>query len=226
MILSFLIFNKSKIILNKKKFQKKIISWSKKNKQEYPWRKKLPFWQGLICEMMLQRTKANQVEDVFTAFTKKFSNLKSLHQIKGKEVIKLLKPLGLEKRNQSIKNLLIKISKDKFKIKKNQLALEQIPGVGKYTASATLSFYGEIRATIVDSNISRMICRILGKNSTPETRRQKWLLNFMEEITPQYNFKEFNYGLLDLSMIVCSTKNPKCSKCPINDICKYYKNNY
>ena len=42
--------------------------WGRRNARAYPWREELPLWQALIAEVMLQRTRAEQVVLTFNQF--------------------------------------------------------------------------------------------------------------------------------------------------------------
>jgi len=58
-----------------KDFRKVLIRWFNKNKRDYPWRRTGDPFRILIAEMMLQRTKADQVLPVISIF---FLTLKPL----------------------------------------------------------------------------------------------------------------------------------------------------
>lgn len=46
-------------------FSQQLITWWMSNKRKFPWRKQLPLWKALLVEVMLQRTKADQVREPF-----------------------------------------------------------------------------------------------------------------------------------------------------------------
>lgn len=96
-------------------------------------------------------------------------------------------------------------------------ALVQLPGVGPYAASAYLSMHRDKRAPIVDSNVVRLVTRILGRTHDGETRRKKWLIELVERITPSQQVRNFNFALLDLAMKVCRPA-PLCDECPLADL--------
>ena len=72
-------------------FQKKILSWYKKNgRHNLPWRKKTnqTTYRILVSELMLQQTQVDRVIPKYTAFLKKFPTAKSLSQASTSEVLK------------------------------------------------------------------------------------------------------------------------------------------
>ena len=48
-------------------FRKKITYWFEKNAREYPWRETVDPYRFLAAEIMLRRTRADQVKDVILA---------------------------------------------------------------------------------------------------------------------------------------------------------------
>jgi len=51
-----------------------LLEWWSKHKVNYPWRRRIPMWQAIVAEIMLQRTKANQVVPVFSEFQHRTQN--------------------------------------------------------------------------------------------------------------------------------------------------------
>jgi len=52
--------------------QERLLSWGADNRREFPWRTRIPFWQGLLVEVLLQRTRAAQVSPVFDSLRRRF----------------------------------------------------------------------------------------------------------------------------------------------------------
>ena len=196
-----------------------LINWGKKNYSNFPWRASKNRFHALIVEVMLQRTKAEQVVPVYNAFTIRYPKPVYISSDKS-QLLSLLKPLGLFWRNKKIFYLINELSKrEKIPIKFNELV--KLPGVGQYAASAFLSLHLSFRATIIDSNVVRLWTRVFKIKKTGETRRKKDFLLLVDKITPQEKFREFNYAVLDLTRTICKPK-PLCNKCPLKANCKFY----
>jgi len=45
----------------------------------------------------------------------------------------------------------------------------------------------------------------------------KRLWSVSEQLVPSDNPRDFNQALMDLSALVCTVKDPKCSLCPIRN---------
>lgn len=210
---------------NKKKrefIKIKLLSWSKKNYSNFAWRRKNSPFHSLIAEILLQRTKAEQVEPVFVEFRKRFPSITSLQNSTEDEILKIIGSLGLYWRVKQIKRLASHLIDElNSRIPRSFNELNRIPGVGAYAASSFLSLHSGIRAPIVDSNIVRLYSRYFGFESDGETRRKRWLLNIADKLTPTKEFKIYNYALLDFTRKICTPK-PHCEKCILNKYCSYY----
>ena len=54
------------------KFSESVLEWTKVGLRDFPWRRTNDPYNILIAEIMLQRTKANQVKPVFEHFIQKY----------------------------------------------------------------------------------------------------------------------------------------------------------
>ena len=201
------------------------MKWGKKNFQHYPWRETIEPWHGLIAEILLQRTRANNVVPVYSEFIKIFPTPVDLANASVDEIEKVIFSLGLRWRAPLIQRLGIQLTQLEGKIPREKAELLKLAGVGPYVAAAWLSFHGSKRGTIIDANVVRFICRLIDQPMDGETRRKKWLLEIVENMTPIRAWKSYNYAILDFTMQICS-KRPKCEICPIGyKHCKYLQRN-
>jgi len=202
------------------KFRRKIFEWFKHNKRNFPWRDgKRSAYEILVAEILLQKTKAENIVDVYLDFVKRFPNPEKLSKAKFSELERLLKPLGLY-RNRS-RNL-IKLGKELVKTK-GKGDLKELPGVGPYIANAFLLTVFNKRLPVVDTNVRRLYERVFSVKSKPDPRRDKSIWGFAERVLPKKRYREFTWGILDFSAIICKKKNPKCNLCPLKSICDYYE---
>ena len=198
-----------------------LIEWGRKNFDNFPWRTTNNHFHALIAELMLQRTKAEQVLPIYSSFVTQY---KTVHNASANSssIMELLKPLGLNWRIRKIVELINELDLKGGKIPNNYAGLIELSGVGSYVASAYLSFHLGIRASIVDSNAVRLWSRFFGMKKSGEMRRKKELLMLVDEITPETDYKDFNYAVLDHTRKICKSK-PLCNDCSLSCYCEYYK---
>jgi A/G-specific adenine glycosylase len=174
--------------------------------------------------MLLRKTTARQVSNLFENFFSRFRDAKALSEAQEEEIRDLIKPLGMEyKRSSLLKKLAMEITKKNlFNITPSRKDLLNLPGVGPYAANAVLCFaYGE-DVPLVDVNVIRVFQRVFGFRS--QKRRVKddtafWKL--VAEVIPPGRARDFNLAIIDFAHKVCMPKKPKCTTCSLRVVCKY-----
>lgn len=200
--------------------RERLMAWGRTHYQEFVWRRRdLPVWQALVAEFLLLRTRAAQVEPVFGALQKRYPNPRAFGDAPDEELVDLVASLGLRWRGRLLVRLAREIGHRDGRIPLDPNELRRLPGVGDYVAAATLALHGGRRAVLVDSNIVRLLCRLVGSPFDGETRRRRWLREFADRLTPEAGYREYGYAILDHSMSVCRPRNPLCPECPLRDLC-------
>ena len=164
---------------------------------------------------MLQRTRADQVVPIFNQFRVRYPVPSALARATEEELTSLVEPLGLRWRGRLLHRLAQEIARLDGVLPLDQPALEALPGVGPYAAAATLSLHANRRAVPIDSNIVRVLCRLVGAPYDGETRRKRWLRDLAGALTPPRAHHVYNYAVLDLAALVCLPGTPKCDECPV-----------
>lgn len=199
-----------------------LFKWSQDNFDDFPWRSSDNPFHVLIAELMLQRTRAEQVVPVYNKFTARYPSIKDAAETNPDEILELLKPLGLEWRARNIVEVIQTLFTLGGIVPSNYDELKKLSGVGDYIASAFLSMHTGERAIIIDSNVVRIWGRIFGFETDAETRRKKWFKELAEKMTPSSEFRVFNYAVLDFSRKICKAK-PLCMECPLRVLCSYFE---
>lgn len=195
-----------------------VVSWAEGEDINYPWREEIPPWQALVTEVLLQRTRAEAVKEVYMAFFQRFPTPQALAEAGVEEVEEAIASLGLRWRAKYLPLLGEELSK---KVPDNQAELLKLPGVGPYAAAAYLSLHHNESVPIVDANIVRLLGRYCGFAYDGETRRKKWFLSLVEEFFDnEYSPSLFGYAVLDFTRIICG-RTPKCHLCEARSSCDY-----
>jgi A/G-specific adenine glycosylase len=205
---------------------KKILAWYDNNKRTLPWRvgknssKKLYF--RLLSEFMLQQTQVKTVIPYFNKFISEFPTLTSLSNCSEKRILKLWEGLGYYRRARNLlasSKLLVKEynSKLPFEIKE----IKKLPGVGDYTANALLGLVHDKPTIAIDGNVKRVFSRILNKDETKINFESFIEINKKKLLNIKRN-SDFVEALMEFGALICKPKNPKCSICNLNKVCKYF----
>lgn len=98
--------------------------------------------------------------------------------------------------------------------------LQKLPGVGRKTANVIASVVYNKPAMAVDTHVFRVAARIgLTTNAkTPLATEQQLMKYFPEELVPKAH-----HWLILHGRYTCLARKPKCGKCGLTDVCKFYK---
>jgi A/G-specific adenine glycosylase len=207
----------------RKEIARRLIKWGRANYVAFPWRRAGRTFHALIAEVLLQRTRAEQVVPVYQQLCVSYPSASSLSNAPPSEIRTLLSPLGLHWRIPLIQRLAAQL-RDLSSVPLNRAALCELPGVGDYASAAFLSLHCGRRASIVDSNVVRLYGRLFGFTVDGETRRKKWFRELAAEMMPARHHRDYNYALLDFTRAICRPK-PLCESCPLIDLCVFGSSN-
>lgn len=203
-------------------FSEKLLQWWEDNRRDFPWRQTRDPYRILVAEILLHRTKADQVAPIYTAFVRRFPNLKSLATASEDEVEKMLYPLGLRWRVRLLISMVREIADSHAGIVPiDRHELESLPGVSHYIASAVRSFGLDLPDPILDTNTVRILGRVFGVSITDSSRRSKEFRMMYESLMEKKRPRDFNFAMIDLAALLCRPTNPICHQCPIKSVCNY-----
>ena len=210
--------------LKKDFFNVALLKWYEQNHRDFPWRGVSDPYAILISEILLQKTRAENVVTVFNKFIVKYPNANKLSDASFTDIKNEIKTLGLyNQRATKIQNLArILVEKYNGKIPDNKKELLELPGVGIYIANAVLCFAFNYDVPLLDTNIGRIIERVFSVKVTGEERKKIRVWNLIAEFLPEGKSREYNYSLIDFGAKVCTARNPKHNLCPLIEICDYY----
>ena len=205
-------------------FRSKVIRWFNKNKRDYPWRETHDPFRVLIAEMMLRRTKADQVKQVYDRLFAEYPSIEAMANAGDEELEQILYPLGLKWRTPAFGLVAREVqAKYQRRIPETREELTTLPGVGEYIAGAVLSVaYGK-KEWMVDSNIVRLFRRYFGIKTSKEGRRDKHVVELAKAYVSGKDPRKANLALLDFAALMCLPRNPRCTKCSLSSTC-HYKN--
>ena len=206
--------------------EKPIVNWFKRNKRDLPWRTTTP-WGVMVSEYMLQQTPVNRVLPKWIEWMERWPTPKDLAAATPAQVITAWGRLGYPRRALRLHAAAQIITEDfNNEVPEDELTLQQLPGIGQYTAAAIAAFAFNQRTLVMDVNIRRVLTRVIDGNEHPKpapTSREK-----ARRLTllPEKNAHIWAAATMELGAIVCTSKNPKCELCPVISACNWRKNGY
>ncbi|MDD4781427.1 MAG: endonuclease III [Tissierellia bacterium] len=194
-------------------------------KEEYPDAKcgldyHTPF-QLLISTMLSAQATDKSVNKVTEDLYKQYPDLESFLTLTQEEIEEKIKKIGLYKnKSKNIYNMLRELE-ERFggQVPKNMEDLMSLPGVGRKTASVVLVEAFNIPAFPVDTHVFRVTRRIgIASENTPDKVSDE----MMKKLPKKY-YHLMHHLLITHGRQTCTAQNPKCEKCCLKEICKYYK---
>ncbi len=134
-------------------------------------------------------------------------------------LISYIKSIGLYRSKAKHVMELCRILVEKFdsKIPDTREALQSLPGVGRKTANVILNVVYGKPTMPVDTHLLRISPRMgLSNGTTPETVEEDLL-----HCIPKEFMQHAHHWLILHGRYICTARNPKCTECPIQDICMH-----
>lgn len=176
-----------------------------------------------VAEMMLQRTKADQVQPVYLNFFSNFKTPSDVARTNMKKLTHILYPLGLRwriKRFKEVSQSIVKIFGGRVPMSREEIS--KLPGVGDYVAGIVLSVAFNKKEWIVDSNVVRVFKRYFGISTSKEGRRDKHVIDIARTYADSKYPRMVNLALLDFAALICTPRRPKHERCPLAENCHYF----
>lgn len=211
--------DKSKVV----RVRQTLLNWARKNLRDFPWRKTSDPFVIFLAEILLRRTTSTAVARVFSGFIQNYRSPYDIANADVNMIAKHLRSLGLQNmRARQLKAAAIRIVKDyNARIPNDHKALLELPGVGKYIASAVMNFAFGVPTPMVDGNIVYFLRRVFGVDLKGMHDERAW--SIMREIGGARQDKRLYWAIIDIVSILCIRKSPRCGQCPLQNMCKSVK---
>lgn len=204
----------------KRSFTRTFRATYENNRRTFPWRRCSNPFTILLTEILLQRTNADLANTVWKEVTDLVPNPREASKVDLRKLLALTRRIGIRSRASLIKNLGgILQSRYKGRVPKHFDELMQLPGVGIYIGAAVRVFAFNEKDFPVDSNTFRFVSRYFGLPLRKTKTEARQIREFFLTIMPKEHIKEYVYGFLDFSAMICSPKKPKCDVCPLRNSC-------
>lgn len=206
-------------------FRNALLSWYAQHQRDLPWRKSCDPYRVWLSEIMLQQTTVAAVIPYFERFLARFPNLAELAASPEEDVLRMWEGLGYYSRARNIhRTARVLIDEWNGEFPRSVEELRQLPGIGRYTAGAIVSFAFQKPAPIVEANTQRLYARLLAWDQPlSRSASQTALWDFAGRLVSEDQPGGFNQALMDLGSRVCTPAEPDCAACPVQVHCRAYQ---
>ncbi|MCB0355290.1 MAG: A/G-specific adenine glycosylase [Bdellovibrionales bacterium] len=168
---------------------------------------------------MLQQTQVSRGIEFYNRFLAKFPTLSSLAKASWRNVLPVWRGLGYYRRGENLlRTAKLLVSEYKGKFPQDKKSLQQLPGIGPYTAAAIVSFAFDQPEPAIDTNVKRVLGRFYG---CPEVGVGPRAVSIFRKHKKQS--AELNHALMDLGSALCTSRKALCEECPLSKGCDYYQ---
>jgi A/G-specific adenine glycosylase len=189
-------------------FRRLIYGHSERNPRNLPWRKTRNPYRILVSEIMLQQTQVERVRDKYTTFIRTFPDFSSLAAAPLVDILRIWQGLGYNRRAKALQMLAgIVMEKYKGRLPNSYSELLELPGIGKYTAAAILTFTRNQPHVFIETNIRRVFIHLFFQDRDRISDAE--ILPLIEKTLDRENPRKWFYALMDYGVMLKKTgENP------------------
>jgi len=198
-------------------------AWFRDHGRDLPWRKTRDPYRIWVSEIMLQQTQVATVIPYYARFLERFPDVRSLAKAPEDEVFRYWAGLGYYRRARQLHSAAkCVVQQHGGEFPKDLPAMLALPGIGRYTACAILSFAYDLNHGIVEANTQRLYARLLyWKDPLQTTKSQNALWEFAEGLVPKKGTGtgQINQAVMEIGSQICTPNQPQCDRCPLVPFC-------
>lgn len=212
-------------LLNSAEVQSRLLSWYDEHKRDMPWRNCGDPYKIWLSEIMLQQTRVEQATPYFERFIEHFPTVYDLAEADQQEVLKVWEGLGYYSRARHLHSAAQTVVENfDGKIPDTWDEINELKGVGPYTASAVLSIAFQKKYAVVDGNVIRVLSRYFGiEEDVRSTGTKNLIQEYADKLISEKRPGDFNQALMELGATVCSPSKAHCEECPLKINCVAHK---
>ena len=199
-----------------------LLAWYDEHQREMPWRTAPGPYRTWVSEVMLQQTRVEAVREKYAAFLARFPSLEALAAADLDEVLAAWSGLGYYRRarflHRGARHVVEELDGE---LPRERRAIEEVPGIGQYTAGAILSIAFGLPEPLVDGNVERVLTRRFALPGDPKKGPlKKRLWSLAAELVEGERPGDWNQALMELGATVCTPRSPRCEACPWSEECQ------
>ncbi|MEE9561663.1 MAG: A/G-specific adenine glycosylase [Thermoanaerobaculia bacterium] len=198
-----------------------LFEWFLEHQRPLPWRRSREPYGVWVSEVMLQQTGVETVVPYYERFLRRFPTVGDLAAAGIDEVLALWSGLGYYRRARQMHAAAQEIVDRGGRFPRRPEGLQELPGIGPYTAAAVASIAFGARVPAIDGNVVRVVSRLLALESDPRKRAGRERIHQVAAalLDPEEPGTS-NQALMDLGAMVCRPRQPRCGECPLVAGCR------
>ena len=202
-----------------------ITAWYDSNARDLPWRHPgASAWSVLVSEIMLQQTPVARVLPAHAAWLARWPGPADLAAATAADALRQWDRLGYPRRAIALHaTARLLVDQHGGEVPASAAALRALPGVGAYTAAAVASFAFGQRHAVLDTNVRRVLARLVTGQQHPARATSAAEIRLAESLLPADGRRaaRWSVALMELGALVCTATRPSCPACPVAARCRW-----
>lgn len=202
-----------------------VAEWYAAHARDLPWRAAdATGWGVLVSEVMLQQTPVARVEPVWRAWLAAWPTPADLAAAPVADVLRAWGRLGYPRRALRLRDAAAAIvAAHDGEVPLDLDTLRALPGIGEYTAAAVAAFAYGRRAVVLDTNVRRVLTRVLDGEALPAPSLTSAERTRAAAVLPRdpAAAARWSVGIMELGALVCTARAPSCTACPVAGACAW-----
>ena len=198
-----------------------LIEWYESDHRSFPWRETTEPYPILVSEVMSQQTQLDRVESAYEDFLDRWPTVEQLAADDRSAVVAFWSDhsLGYNNRAKYLHEAAQQVIEEyDGEFPHEPAELEELMGVGPYTANAVASFAFNTGNAVVDTNVKRVLHRAF---DVPDDDAA--FESAAGRLMPDGDSRTWNNAIMELGGVACGQR-PNCDTepCPWRDACHAY----
>lgn len=202
-----------------------VLDWYATHQRDLPWRRPdASAWGVLVSEIMLQQTPVVRVLPAYAEWLARWPTPAAQAEDAPGEAVRQWGRLGYPRRALRLHAAAVAITeRHGGAVPDDYDALLALPGVGDYTASAVASFAYRQRHPVLDTNVRRVLARVVAGEQYPTQATTAAEKRTAVDLLPEDADTAATWGVavMEIGAVVCSARSPRCDDCPIATLCAW-----
>ena len=205
--------------------QDAVLSWYAAHRRDLPWRRpNASPWAVLVSEIMLQQTPVVRVLPAYQAWLERWPTPTALAAAPAGEAVRQWGRLGYPRRALRLHATACVLDRRYGgEVPASHADLLGLPGIGRYTAAAVCSFAFGQRHAVLDTNVRRVLARLITGAQFPSAQPSVAEMRLAESLLPvdPAIASRWSVALMELGALVCTASRPSCERCPVAAGCAW-----
>lgn len=202
-----------------------MLRWYSQHSRNLPWRTPgVDGWAVLVSEVMLQQTPVARVLPVYAAWLSRWPAPAALAAEPPGEAVLAWGRLGYPRRALRLHEAAVAITaRHGGEVPADYAELRALPGIGDYTAAAVASFAYGRRHAVLDTNVRRVLARLVDGRALPPASITVAERARAEALVPEDPATAARWAVasMELGALVCTARAPRCERCPVSEACAW-----